>query len=364
MSTTTTTVVPDVASDNPSFVLQEPHKVTFENRPIPTLGPHDVLVAVKTTGICGSDVHYYVDGHVGDFYLRAPMVLGHESAGVVAGVGNRVTTLQTGDKVAVEPGTPCRRCNRCKEGQYNLCKEVIFAASPPHDGTLSKYYSVPADFCYKLPSHVSMEEGALMEPLAVAVHIVRLAPITPGQDVVVFGAGPVGLLCMTVAKAFGAGRIVAVDLNDARLEFAASYAATTTVKPNPSESPYEAARRIKVEGGIEAGANVAIEATGAEPCARQAALVLGDGGVYVQGGMGKSEFNGWPIHQMLIKEAVMKTSFRYKQGDYELAVKLVSAGKVDVKPLISSIVPFEEAETAYKDTMAAKGIKILIRGPE
>lgn len=203
-----------------------------------------------------------------------------------------------------------------------------------------------------------------MEPLAVGVHIVRLAPVTPGMDVVVYGAGPVGLLCMAVARAFGAAKVVAVDVNDARLEFAGKYAATSTFKPDVKEAPIEAAARLRKEAGMEKGADVAIEATGAEPCARQAAHVLGDNGVYVQGGMGKPELNGWPIMEMMTKEAVVKTSFRYKQGDYELAVKLVAGGKVDVKPLVTGVVGFKEAEKAFGDTKAAKGVKTLIQGPE
>ena len=292
------------------------------------------------------------------------MVLGHESSGIVSAVGDAVTTLRPGDPVAVEPGIPCRRCGRCKEGAYNLCKDTRFAATPPIDGTLARYYAVPADFCYKLPSHMTLEEGALIEPLAVAVHVVRQAPVTPGMDVVVYGAGPVGLLCMAVARSFGASTVTAVDVNYERLDFAGTYAATHTFKPAVSESPAEASRRLRTQTGLDAGANVAIEATGAEPCAQQAAHVLGDHGVYVQAGMGKPELGGWPIAAMMGKEVLVKTSFRYKQGDYELAVKLVSGGKVDVRSLVTGVVGFKEAERAFGDTRASKGVKTLIRGPE
>ena len=132
------------------------------------------------------------------------MVLGHESAGIVHSVGDKVTELKVGDPVAMEPGVPCRRCIRCKEGKYNLCPDMAFAATPPYDGTLARYYTLPEDYCYKLPENMSLEEGALIEPTAVAVHITRQASIKPGDSVVVFGAGPVGLLCCAVAKAYGA----------------------------------------------------------------------------------------------------------------------------------------------------------------
>lgn len=153
------------------------------------------------------------------------MVLGHESSGTVVSVGSSVTTLKEGDRVAMEPGICCRRCVRCKEGNYNLCLDMRFAATPPYDGTLAKYYVLPEDFCYKLPEHVSLQEGALMEPLAVAVHVTKQSRIRNGDSVVVFGAGPVGLLCCAVAKAFGAGKVVAVDIQKGRLEFASEFAA-------------------------------------------------------------------------------------------------------------------------------------------
>ncbi|KAF2638457.1 GroES-like protein [Massarina eburnea CBS 473.64] len=134
---------------NPSFVLSSPNNVTYEDRPIPTLAsPYDVLVQPKWTGICGSDVHYWVHGRIGHFVVESPMVLGHESAGIVHSVGEKVTTLKVGDRVAMEPGVPCRRCVRCKEGRYNLCPEMRFAATPPYDGTLARFYALPEDLCY------------------------------------------------------------------------------------------------------------------------------------------------------------------------------------------------------------------------
>ena len=349
----------------PSFVLQEPGKVSFEDRPIPELtSDTDVLINVKFTGICGSDVHYWHEGRIGDFIVRSPMVLGHESSGIVHSVGKGVKNLKPGDRVAMEPGIPCRQCGQCKSGMYNLCKDTRFAATPPYDGTLARYYILPQDFCYKLPDHVSLEEGALVEPLAVAVHVVRLAPVTPGQSVVVYGAGPVGLLCMAVAKAFGAVKVIAVDVNAERLQFAGEFAATSTFKPDVAESAADAAKRLVQETGLDGGADVAIEATGVQACGQQACHVLRDNGIYVQAGMGKPTMDGLPIVEMMSKEAQMKTSFRYKQGDYELAVKLVAGGSVDVKRCITGKVPFREAEQAFGDTRMSKGIKTLICGPE
>lgn len=290
------------------------------------------------------------------------MVLGHESAGTIVSVGSAVKSLKPGDRVALEPGYPCRRCAACLSGHYNLCAEMHFAASPPVDGTLAGFYSSPEDFCYKLPDHVSQQEGALIEPLAVAVHIVKQAEVKPGQSVVVMGAGPVGLLCCAVAKAHGASKIVSVDIQPQRLEFAASYASTHTFTPERVSAEENAARLIKECDLGPDGADAVIDASGAEPSIQTSLHVVRRGGVYVQGGMGKPDIT-FPIMALCMKEVTAKGSFRYGSGDYKLAVEFVSSGKVDVKKLITGTVKFEEAEEAFKNVKAGKGIKILIAGP-
>ena len=236
-----------------------------------------------------------------------------------------------------------------------------FAATPPYDGTLTGYYVVPEDFCYKLPPHMSLEEGALIEPLAVAVHITKQAVIVPGESVVVMGAGPVGLLCAAVAKAFGAVKVIAVDIQQQRLDFAREFTATGTFTPSRVPAEENAAKLVE-EFGLGAGADVVIDASGAEPSIQTSIHVLRTGGRYVQGGMGKSDIT-FPIMALCTKEITMKGSFRYGSGDYKLAVELVASGKVDVKQLISRKVGFGEAEEAFKDVKAGKGIKILIEGP-
>lgn len=288
------------------------------------------------------------------------MVLGHESSGTVIDVGPSVRSLIPGDPVAMEPGIPCRRCFRCKEGRYNLCPDMAFAATPPYDGTLAKYYVLPEDFCYKLPKGMSLEEGALIEPLAVAVHIARQAKIRHGDRVVVFGAGPVGLLICAVAREFGAAKIIAVDIQKQRLEFASGFAATATFESRRI-SAEENARNLIEENDLGKGADVAIDASGAEPAVQTAIHVLKTGGTYVQGGMGKEDMN-FPIMACCTKELTVKGSFRYGSGDYKLAVELVAAGKVKVSRMITRKVRFEDAEQAFMDIKAARGIKVLICG--
>jgi len=347
---------------NLSFILNKPLDVSFADRPKPALAsPHDVLVAVNYTGICGSDVHYWLHGAIGHFVVKDPMVLGHESAGTVVQVGSDVKTLAVGDRVALEPGYPCRRCGPCLAGTYNLCPDMAFAATPPYDGTLTGLWSAPADFCYKLPESVSLQEGALIEPLAVGVHIVRQAVVTPGQSVVVMGAGPVGLLCAAVAKAFGASKVVSVDIVDSKLAFAKDFAATHTYK-SQRVSAEENAKNIKELVGLPGGVDVVIDASGAEPSIQTSLHTVRMGGTYVQGGMGKSDIT-FPIMAMCLKEVTAKGSFRYGPGDYTLAVDLVASGKVDVKKLVTGVVSFKQAEEAFKKVKEGEAIKILIAGP-
>jgi len=351
-----------MSESNLSFVLKKALDVSFEQRPKPTIqSPHDVLIAINYTGICGSDVHYWQEGSIGSFILKDPMTLGHESAGTIVEVGSSVKTLKIGDRIALEPGYPCRRCASCLSGHYNLCPDMHFAATPPFDGTLTGFYTSPEDFCYKLPEHVSLQEGALIEPLAVAVHIVKQADVKPGQSVVVMGAGPVGLLCCAVAKAYGATTVVSVDIQPSRLEFAASYASTHTFTPTRVSAEENAANLLK-EVGIPDGADAVIDASGAEPSIQASIHVVRRGGTYVQGGMGKPDIT-FPITTLCIKEITAKGSFRYGSGDYKLALQLVASGQTDVKKLITGTVKFEEAEEAFKSVKAGKGIKVLIAGP-
>lgn len=289
------------------------------------------------------------------------MVLGHESSGIVAKTGPKVSTLKVGDHVAMEPGIPCRRCDPCKSGRYNLCANMAFAATPPYDGTLAKYYVLPEDFCYKLPGSMSLQEGAIMEPLGVAVHIVRQGSVSPGQNVVVSGAGPVGLLCCAAARAFGASKVISVDIQPQRLEFAKKYAATSVFEPSKAATPEENAQRLREENDMPLGADVVMDASGAPPSIATGIQIARNGGVYVQGGMGISEMT-FPIMAACQKELTVKGSFRYGSGDYKLALDLISSGRVDAKALITGVVKFRDAENAFKEAKAGTGIKTLISG--
>lgn len=306
-------------------------------------------------------MHYWDHGRIGQFVVQEPMVLGHESAGTVVEVGDAVKGLKRGDRVALEPGYPCRRCGNCLAGRYNLCCDMVFAATPPYHGTLTGFWVAPYDFCYKLPQNVSLQEGALIEPLAVAVHIIKQAQVTPGNSVVIMGAGPVGLLCGAVSKAFGASKIVGVDIVESKLEFAKKLAFTHTYLSQRLSAEDNAAALLE-QCDLGQGADVVIDASGAEPSVQTSLHVVKTGGVYVQGGMGKADIT-FPIMAMCQKEVTAKGSFRYGPGDYQLAVELVSSGRVEVKKLISGVVDFDQAEDAFKKVWQGQVLKILIAGP-
>ena len=324
---------------------------------------------VLDTNICLSQadcflynqIHYWQHGQIGQFVVRQPLVLGHESAGEVVDIGSSVTTVQRGDRVALEPGVPCQTCDYCRGGRYNLCSLMQFAATPPYDGTLSTYYTLPEDFCFILPPHISFEEGALVEPLSIAVHSVKLAGITTGQSIIVFGAGPIGLLCCAVARALGASTVLSVDIEQSRLAFARSYAASATYRME-DKSPEDNATSIMTTFQLSEGADVVIDATGAESCISCGVRALRRGGTFVQTGLGASNIL-FPVGQICSKEGIYKGSFRYGPGDYKMAIELLNSKKVSVKELITHAYKFSCAEEAFEGVARRQGIKSIIYGP-
>ena len=298
--------------------------------------------------------------------------MGHEASGTIAAIGSGVTSVAVGDRVAVEPGTPCRFCSACKRGTYNLCRQMRFAAAPgPPDtqGTLSKYYEMAEDFCYEIPDDMGLDEAVLVEPLAVGVHAVKVADIKPGETVVVMGSGTIGLMCGAVAKQYGAHRVILVDILEAKLEFAKGWVGCETFLADAELSAEENAEKLLATFGLEesgidtTGGKVdsVIEASGATSSIETGIHVLRPGGKYVQTGLGKPKIE-FPMVAMSQKELMVRGCFRYGAGDYELAVKFLEKKLIDVKPLISSLTKFEDATKAWDKTARGEGIKNLIEG--
>lgn len=303
--------------------LEEVGRFTLREVPVPRPGPREVLVAVKSVGVCGSDVHYYEHGAIGDFVVEEPLILGHECAGEVVELGEGVRDLRVGDRVALEPGVPCRHCEHCLSGRYNLCPDVVFMATPPVDGAFCEYVVSPEDFAYKLPPHVSTEAGATVEPLAVGLHALRLVGLRAGERVAVLGAGPIGLLAVAAARAAGAGRVAAADLLPLRLEAAEKMGAERTV--NAAEEDAGAALRD--------WADVVLECVGVEQTLAQAFQVARPGGRVAWIGMGAASAQV-PVVKAQAKELLITGVFRYANV-YPSAVALLAAGKLHVEPVIT-----------------------------
>ncbi|XP_050822791.1 sorbitol dehydrogenase isoform X2 [Gopherus flavomarginatus] len=248
-------------AENLSVVLHRAGDLRLENRPVPEPGPNEVLLRMHSVGICGSDVHYWQHGRTGDFIVKKPMVLGHEASGTVIKVGSSVTHLKPGDRVAIEPGAPRDIDEFCKIGRYNLSPTIFFCATPPDDGNLCRYYAHNASFCYKLPDNITFEEGALIEPLSVGIHACRRGGVTLGSKVLICGAGPIGLVCLLVAKTMGAAQVVITDLSTSRLEKAKEIGADFTIQIK-KETPKDMA--CMVQGLLNCMPDITMECSGAE----------------------------------------------------------------------------------------------------
>jgi L-iditol 2-dehydrogenase len=335
-------------------VLTEPHQFELEERPRPSPDADEVLVAVRDVGICGSDIHYYEHGRIGDYVVQNPLVLGHESAGEVVDVGGEVDGLEPGDCVALEPGVPCRRCPHCKRGDYHLCEEVRFMATPPHDGAFAEYVAWPADFAYRLPDHVSTTEGALCEPLSVGIHACRRGRVGTGDTVLVAGAGPIGLMMMDAARAAGATDLVVTDVVEEKLAFARDRGADRAVDVSSEE----------LEGVVDehtdgVGADVVVEASGAEPSIRSTVDVVRRGGTVVLVGLASEATVPLDVLDVIDNEIDVLGSFRYK-NTYPAAVDLLSDGAVDVAGIVDFTSPLEEIDGAFRRAMDPTVVKGMI----
>ena len=247
---------------NRAAVLHAVGDVRIEERPPPDPGPREVLVEISAVGVCGSDVHYYEHGRIGDHVVRAPLVLGHESAGRVVARGEQATRHAVGDRVTLEPGVPCGGCRECRAGRYNLCRDVVFFGTPPVDGAFANLVAIHEDFAFALPDSLSDEEGALMEPLSVAIWACRKAGVRAGDRVLVTGAGPIGLLAMQVARASGAAELVVSDTNEHRLDVARRTGATRTVTPGDELGEVDALIECSGHPAALAGGIAAIRPAG------------------------------------------------------------------------------------------------------
>ena len=315
---------------NRAAVLMRPGEIAMQQRPIPTPAPREVLVEVTSVGVCGSDVHWYEHGRIGDLVVRSPLVLGHECAGRVAATGEDVTKHAVGDRVCLEPGVPCGRCRECRAGRYNLCVDVAFFATPPVDGAFADFVTIHEDFAFALPDGMSDDVGALMEPLSVGIWACRKAGITAGDRVLVTGAGPIGLLAMQVARAFGATDVAIADVNEHRLSAARRMGAT---------------RVLRAGDGATGEVDALIECSGHHGALVAGIEALRPAGTAVLVGMGATSTAEIPLSLVQRRELWLTGTFRYA-NTYPAAIELAATGRVDVAALITGHYALEDTERA------------------
>jgi len=324
-------------------------KLDFEQKPIPQVKDDDVLIRLDYVGICGSDMHLFENGFIGEKHVTDPIVLGHEPGGIVEAIGKNVTGLKPGDRVAVEPGIPCYRCDYCKSGKYNLCPKVYFYASlPVLEGCFAEYIAHPADLCFKLPDNVSTMEGAMMEPLAVGMHAAMQSGAQVGASAVILGAGAIGLLTMLSLKSMGVHDITVVDLVQNRLDKAKELGCAHTVNASEADTIDTVMALTNNEG-----ADYVFETAGSEATILQTAKLTKRGGTIVLVGYTSSGKAQMQVNHIVDNEITIKTVFRYR-NIYPKAIEAVSKGIIPLKAIVSDIFEFERIQEGMERAIQHK----------
>ena len=314
---------------NRAAVMTGLETIEIHDVPEPTPEPHQAVVSIEAVGVCGSDTGYFKVGRIGDYVVTGPLILGHEVAGRVIGVGADVTNVEVGDRVAIEPGTPCRHCHECLSGRYHLCPDLEFFATPPYDGALVQRMATDARNLYRLPDSMTYEQGALVEPLSVGIWGCKRAGLQAGDEVLVTGAGPVGLLAASVARAFGALSVTVTDVSPFRLDLAAKLGFETEHSQQPTDKTFE----------------VLLECSGAPGVLGAGLRRLKPAGRAAMIGMSKEDAIALPLAQLNPQEITLSLVNRYN-GTWPLAIALIATGRVDVDPLVTHHFGLEETADA------------------
>ena len=310
---------------------------TFSEKELakPECGERQVLVRMKAVGVCGSDVHYWKNGRIGQFVVEEPLILGHECSGVITDVGEKVSKFAVGDRVVLEPGIPCMKCEHCLKGRYNLCQNIEFFATPPDDGVLVEEIAYDEDYVFKIPDEVTDYGLATMaEPLSVGLFATQRIKPALGEKAIIFGAGIIGITCLLAAKAAGCKDITVADIRDDRLACAKEMGADQVVNTMKDQIP---------DNTFDFG----YEATGADACYNLAVKCIKPGGRIAMIGMGP-EIQKVDMVDYVCKEITIVPSFRYS-NTYPLVLDLLKDNQEKLKQLITHRVPFslEGVEEAF-----------------
>lgn len=339
-------------------VLYGPRDLRIEERPLPDPAPGHVRLRMGGVGICGSDLHYYHLGRVGNAVVREPMILGHEISGVVDAVGPGVDNLRPGQKVIVNPSDECGTCGWCRSGRQNLCPTLRYygsAARTPHvQGVMAEYPLVQARQCVAIDDDVPLTLAACVEPLAIALHAVSRAGNLLGKRVFVSGAGPVGCLIAAVARLDGAASVCVSDMERFPLSVAGKLGADLLLSATDADAL----------AGLENGCDVCFEASGAIGGMNACLRGVAPGGTVVHVGFLSEEEAAYPVNTMVIrKEATVCGSLRAYQ-EFPLAARLVASGRLDLAPLVTGVYPLEKAEEAILTASdKTRSMKVVLTGP-
>lgn len=328
-------------------VLTAVGTVVVEDRPVPTPEAHQVLVEVAAVGVCGSDVHYYRHGRIGDFVVEQPMILGHELSGRIAAVGAAVDPTRVGQRVAVEPQHPCRRCRQCAAGRYNLCQDIEFYATPPVDGAFCRYVTIDAEMAHPVPDSVSDDAAALLEPLSVAIAAMRKAQVAPGSSILIAGAGPIGVVCAQTARAFGAARIVVSDPAPARRDRVLHFGATEVLDPMKDDVAQ-----------LDPQVDAFVDASGAGPAVVSGIKAVGPAGRVVLVGMGADDY-ALPVGYIQNMEITVTGVFRYTDT-WPAAIHLVASGAVDLDALVTGRYDLDHVADALDSDTDPASLKSIV----
>lgn len=335
--------------------LYKPGDIRIQDMDIPVPKDDEALIKLKAVGVCGSDVHFYEVGRIGDFVVEAPLVLGHECAGEVVDVGKDVKTVKAGDRVAIEAGVPCRKCSFCRLGRYNLCADVTFLATPPFHGAFREYIAHPEDYLFKLPDNMAFEEGAMIEPLAVGIYAAQRGDVNIRNTVVIIGAGPIGLMTLQAVLARGATNVISTDLEPFRLDFARKLGASMTI--NVKEE--DAVQRILEY--TDGGADVVMDAVGFPETLQQTIKIARPGATIVWIGMPTVDEIPIRAVEAICKDVDIRGIFRYANA-YQPAIDLVGSGKIDVKSMITTSFTLDQVQEAleYPGKHPGTCIKVMV----
>lgn len=327
-------------------VLTSAGQIELQERPIPTPAPDEVLVRVTAVGVCGSDVHFYHDGRLGDWVVTEPLVLGHESGGTIVAAGSNVDAARIGERVSIEPQHPSPGSRETLRGDYNLDPHMRFYAVPGTDGAFQEYVTIQSHFAHAIPDTVSDHAAALMEPLSVAIATARKARFAPGMRVLITGAGPVGVATAQIARAYGVSDIIVSDVAPARREAALRFGATEVF------DPAETASADLPE------TDAFVDASGAAPAVRSGLSSLRPGGRAVLVGMGLAEIP-MPVTMIQNRELVVTGVFRYA-NTWPTAIALAARGQVDLDAMVTGTFALDEVQAALESSHDPEVMKSIV----